>query len=73
MATGALYTILGFGRANLILLTLTRLVHLHSDPLALRTPPFSLLVVDVSFEFLHGDFAAFAGHDIPFVSMIALA
>jgi hypothetical protein len=48
--------------ASLISLTLTRVVHLHSDPLALRAPPFSLLVVDVPFEFLHGDFAALAGH-----------
>ena len=44
------------------LVTLTRLVLLHADPLALRAPPFSLLVVDVPFEFPHGDFAALAGH-----------
>jgi len=58
--------------ASVISLTLTRLVHLHLDPLALRAPPFSLLVVDVPFEFLHGDFALLAGHDALFVSMIAL-
>ena len=45
---------------------------LHSDPLALRAAPFSLLVIDVPFDFLHGDFAALAGHDALFVSMIAL-
>jgi hypothetical protein len=58
--------------ASLISLPLTQLVRLHSDPLALRAPPFSLLVVDVPFEFFHGDFTAFAGHDTLFVSMIAL-
>ena len=36
-------------RASFIALTSTRLGHLHSDPLALRAPPFSLLVVDVPF------------------------
>jgi hypothetical protein len=53
-------------------LPLTRFVLLHSDPLALRAPPFSLPVVDVPFEFPHGDFTVLAGHDVPFVSMIAL-
>ncbi len=48
-------------------LPLSRLLHLHSDPLALRAPPFSLLVVDVALEFLHGDFAGLAGHGPLFV------
>ena len=51
--------------ASLIALTLAGLGPLHSDPLALRAPPFSILVVDVPFEFLHGDFAALARHDAP--------
>jgi hypothetical protein len=53
--------------ASFISSMLTQLVHLHSDPLALRAPPFSILVVDVPFEFLHGDFAALAGHALLFV------
>jgi hypothetical protein len=65
-------TVIGLAWASLISLALTRLVPLHSDPLALRAAPFSLLVIDVPLELLHGDFAALAGHDVLFVSMIAL-
>ena len=36
---------------------LARLVLLHSGLLALQTPPSSLLVVDVPFEFFYRDFA----------------
>jgi hypothetical protein len=35
---------------------------LHAGAAALRAFEFALLVIDVSFEFFHGDFAAFAGH-----------
>jgi hypothetical protein len=59
----------GQGRSHALLLPLA---HLHSDPVALRTLPFSLLVIDVPLEFFHGDFAALAGHDVLFVTMIAL-
>ena len=52
--------------------TLTRLVHLHSDPLTHRALPFSLLVVDVPFELRHSDFALLAGHGPRFVLVIAL-
>ena len=47
-------------------------MHLHSDSLALRAPPFSLLVVDVPLEFLHGDFGGLAGHGPSFDDRIAL-
>ena len=36
---------------------------MHAGSAAVRAFPFALLVIDVAFEFLHGDFAAFAGHD----------
>jgi hypothetical protein len=35
---------------------------LHSDPAAFRTLPFSFLVVDMAFEFSHGDPAGAACH-----------
>jgi len=37
---------------------------LHAGAAALRAFEFALLVIDVSFEFFHGDFAAFAGHEV---------
>src|SRR6266852_3127015 len=36
---------------------------LHPDSVALRTLPFAVLVIDVALQFIHRDFAVFAGHD----------
>jgi hypothetical protein len=52
--------------------SLSRFVLLHPNPAALAAPPFSSLVVNVPFEFLHRNFAGLASHFNPFVSRIAL-
>jgi len=48
-------------------------LRLHSDSAAFRTLPFSFLVVDMAFEFFHGDSAGTAGQMITLASNIPFA